>query len=123
MTLVYNRQPLRHFRRKLRKDSTKTEQVIWRQVRNRQINGLKFYRQYSVGRFIVGFYCPKAKLAIELDGGQHAQGLQKEKDERRTEYLKQFGIKVLRFWDNEVFQNFEAVIDKIWAETEEWKSY
>lgn len=74
---------------------------------------MKFFRQYSVGPYILDFYCPTIKLAVELDGGQHNQPESKEYDETRSEYLKTKGIKVVRFWDNEVLLNMESVLTEL----------
>jgi very-short-patch-repair endonuclease len=74
---------------------------------------VKFFRQYSVGVYIVDFYSPLLKLAIEIDGGQHAEKENKKYDEMRSAYLKGQGIEVMRFWNNEVMQNIEEVLYKI----------
>lgn len=100
-------------RRSLRKNQTDAERKLWSILRNKQMDGLKFFRQYSVGSYILDFYCPKHKLAIELDGGQHGEEKQRARDELRTNYLKQQNIRVIRFWDNEVLTNLEGVIEKI----------
>jgi len=100
-------------RRSLRKNQTDTERKLWSVLRNKQMDNLKFFRQYSVDRYILDFYCPKHKLAIELDGGQHGEEKQRAHDERRADYLKQQNIYTIRFWDNEVLTNLEGVIEKI----------
>ncbi len=82
-------------------------------MRNKQLNGCKFFRQYSIGKFIVDFYAPSKKLAIEVDGGQHNENLGIENDKQRTFYLKQQGIRVIRFWNNDVFNNLEGVLSVI----------
>ena len=86
-------------------------------MRNKQFEGLKFFRQYSVGSYILDFYCPIMKLAIELDGGQHAETTNMVYDEKRSEFLKNRRIKVLRFWNNDVIENIEGVTDKLRMET------
>lgn len=75
------------------------------------MNGFKFRRQQPIGRYIVDFFCPESKLVVELDGGHHASQIQA--DQRRTEFLTKAGYRVLRFWDNEVLTNTEAVLQKI----------
>ncbi len=75
--------------------------------------GFKFFRQYNVGPFVLDFYCPVCRLAIEADGGQHNEE-QKEYDARRTEYMNARDIRVLRFWNNEILENIEAVWEKIY---------
>jgi very-short-patch-repair endonuclease len=72
---------------------------------------LKFRRQHPVPPYVLDFYCESANLAVELDGSQHSDGV----DARRTQFLEKQGIKVLRFWDNEVLSNFEAVLSSILA--------
>ena len=105
--------------RMLRSDSTRTENLIWLHVRNRQIAGCKFRRQFQIGNYVLDFYCVEKKLAVELDGGQHTDEKQKIYDQKRTDYLESQGVKVLRFWDNEVWENLDSVLEKIWEEVEE----
>ena len=75
--------------------------------------GMKFFRQYSIGPYILGFYCPTMKLAVELDGGQHNQFENKEYDTTRSEYLKTKGIEVVRFWDDEVLPDVQSVLSEL----------
>jgi very-short-patch-repair endonuclease len=91
--------------RTLRQLSTDAEHVAWNMLRNRQIDGKKFVRQYPVGPYIVDFACRDAMLVVELDGSQHADSAS---DERRTEYLNARGYSVLRFWNNDVLSNREG---------------
>lgn len=113
MSLIYNKTVFKERRRDLRRNQTEAEKVIWKRLRNKGLFGLKFFRQYSVGAYIVDFYCPKYKLAIELDGGQHAEEENKEYDKVRTDYMESMGIEVMRFWNNEVLQNIEGVLEEI----------
>ncbi|MDX2129904.1 MAG: type ISP restriction/modification enzyme [Chloroherpetonaceae bacterium] len=99
--------------RELRKNATDAEKLMWSLLRNRQLNGYKFRRQHPFGRFILDFYCHESKLCVELDGGQHAEKNQAEYDAARTEVLNQNGIRVIRFWNNEVFTNTEGVLMNI----------
>ncbi len=71
---------------------------------------MKFFRQYSISHYILDFYCPTLKLAIELDGGQHNQLENREYDSARSEYLEAQGIEVTRFWDNEVLHDIQSVL-------------
>jgi very-short-patch-repair endonuclease len=96
--------------RRLRKYSTDTEQHLWRHLRDRQVEGFKFRRQQPVGRYIVDFVSLDRKVVIELDGGQHALD---PRDKIRDEWLRSEGYKVLRFWDNQVFDNLEGVLETI----------
>ena len=104
---------LKSRRRELRHNQTEAEKLFWQKVRGRRFLGLKFFRQYSVGPYIVDFYCPKLKLAIELDGGQHAQVDRRKHDVAREMYLKMAGVEVLRFWDNEVLKNMDGVLYRL----------
>ncbi len=113
MKFLLNDPALKDRRKALRKNQTDCERIIWSKLRNNQCNGLKFFRQFSVGPYILDFYCPKKGLAIEIDGGQHAKADQKEYDEIRSEYLSQNNIIELRFWNNEVLENLEGVYEKI----------
>ncbi len=111
--LSYNGK-LKDHSRKLRKNMTDSERVIWLKIRCKQLKGYQFYRQKIIGNYIVDFYCPKAQLVIEIDGGQHyiAEGAQK--DRLRDNYMRGVGLRVLRFSDREVFANLNEVIEEIW---------
>ncbi len=113
MTLMYNKTSFKERRRELRRNQTDAEKVLWKRLRNKGFFGLKFFRQYSVGAYVVDFYCPTHKLAVELDGGQHAGEETKEYDSVRTDYLNSMGIEVIRFWNNDVLQNIEGVFAEI----------
>jgi len=95
----------------LRKNLTDSERKLWRYLRARQLEGLKFRRQEPIGGYIVDFVCFEKHLVIEVDGGQHAQ--EKNKDAVRDAWLREQGFRVLRFWDNEVMANTEGVLDSI----------
>ncbi|MCL5277840.1 MAG: endonuclease domain-containing protein [Deltaproteobacteria bacterium] len=113
MKFMYNDPSLKSTRRKLRNNQTNVERLLWNHLKNKQFYGLKFYRQYSIGEYILDFYSPELKLAIELDGGQHAEENNKSQDQIRADYLKSQGIKVMRFWNNDVIQNIGGILDKI----------
>jgi very-short-patch-repair endonuclease len=95
----------------LRKSPTDAEALFWRRIRNRQLGGHKFRRQHSFPPYVVDFVCIEKRLVIELDSGQHASAT--EADERRTKFLEQKGFSVVRFWNNEVLGNTEAVLERI----------
>ena len=99
--------------RKLRKNQTSQERIIWNLLRNQQFQGLKFRRQYPVGDYIVDFICKEIKLIIEIDGGQHNSEEGIEYDLKRTEYLETKGYKVIRFWNNEIDNNLEGVYQSL----------
>lgn len=113
MSHTYNDSVVKEKRRNLRKNLTNAERKMWSMLRNKQICGLKFYCQYSVGHYILDFYCPNQRLAIEIDGGHHAEEEQQQHDNERNKYLKENDIKVIRFWNNEVLKNSEGVYEKI----------
>lgn len=100
-------------RRTLRSNQTNEEKLIWSRIRNKQLFGFRFFRQYGVGPYVLDFYCPQVRLAIEIDGGQHAETSNIIYDKERTEYLKELSIRVLRFWNNDVSKNIEAVLERI----------
>ncbi len=104
-----NNQKLKPLRQQLRRNQTDAERKLWNLIRGRQLLNLKFVRQYSFGNYILDFYCSEKKLAIELDGGQHAEVKNIQSDNERTEYLNNHGIKVIRFWNNEVMNNIDGV--------------
>jgi len=89
-------------------------------LRNRHMAGLKFFRQYSVGPYILDFYCPERRLAIEIDGGQHAYLYSQQHDAHRDSYLRKSNIRVIRFWNNDVLQNIEGVWKMIKEETDRY---
>jgi very-short-patch-repair endonuclease len=98
----------------LRRTPTEAERKLWRHLRLRQLGGHKFRRQQPLGKYIVDFVCLEKRIVIEVDGGQHNAQMQILSDKQRTEWIEQQGFRVLRFWDNEVMQNIEAVKEAIW---------
>lgn len=112
---LYNTGYLLKRRRALRRRQTHAESIIWSLLRKRQLHGLKFYRQYSVGNYILDFYCQSKNLAVEIDGRHHAEPEEIEYDRRRTEYLNKVGITVVRFWNDEVIGECEDVVGRICA--------
>ena len=99
--------------RRLRQNLTDVERKLWQRLRRDQLNGLNFRRQHPVGRYVLDFYCPKIRLAVELDGGQHTFDRQRSHDERRTRWLEANGIKLIRFWNNDVTGNLLGVLETI----------
>ena len=98
--------------RAMRGAPTEAELRLWRLLRDRRLSGFKFRRQVPLGTYIVDFFCVGAKLIVEADGSQHAESL---RDKARDAYLESQGWKVLRFWNNEVLQNREGVLETIFA--------
>ena len=97
--------------RKLRNSATDAERHLWQYLRGRQMEGCKFRRQHPFGDYVLDFVCLERKLVIELDGGQHADNVRY--DQSRTQRLEQSGFRVTRFWNNEVFDNIEGVVEVI----------
>jgi very-short-patch-repair endonuclease len=102
------------FARHLRKESTDVEKILWLHLRARRLAGVKFRRQQIIRNYIVDFVSQEKKLIIELDGGQHNNDENKYRDVLRTQVLQRDGYRVLRFWNNEVTDNLEDVLDVIY---------
>jgi very-short-patch-repair endonuclease len=100
-----------HNARRLRSNMTDAEQRLWSALRRRQLDGLRFRRQMPLGRYIVDFSCYDARLVVELDGGQHGES--ETEDAARSAWLEDRGFRVLRFWNHEVFENLEGVLEVI----------
>jgi len=100
--------------RRLRREQTKEERELWRALRAGRFAGFKFRRQHPIGIYALDFYCPAAKLSIELDGFQHGVPEQKQRDEERERFLASQGIEELRFWNHQWNKNREGVLLEIW---------
>ena len=98
--------------RQLRRPLTPAEVILWRELRGRRLGGFKFRRQQPIGPYIADFFCPAAKLVVELDGETHLG--REEKDAARQAYLESLGYRVLRFWNPDVYDELEAVREAIW---------
>ena len=97
--------------RRLRREQTDAEKKLWVRLRSRQLGDFKFRRQFVIGPFITDFCCFEQRLVVELDGGQHAD--QSDADRRRSDFLLSRGYRVLRFWDNQVMENIDSVLEQI----------
>lgn len=106
------------YSKELRKNMTDAENLLWYYLRDKQLAGLKFRRQEAIDRYIADFVCYEKKLIIELDGGQHNEDENIKKDAVRQNYLEKNGFKILRFWNNEIFENMEGVLTTILNETD-----
>lgn len=122
MTKHFNRTSKKEKRRLLRKQQTFKEKILWTHLLNRQALGYKFRRQYSVDHYIIDFYCPELKLAIELDGEVHDSPEQKEYDKVRQEYIEAFGVTFIRIRNeefpgnpNKAFGRIEEAIKRLSA--------
>lgn len=103
---------IRAYAREMRNRMTDAEALLWMTLRNRRIAGAKFRRQHPVGRYILDFYCDEKRLGIELDGGQHSEAV--EYDKQRDSWLRVQGIQVLRFWNNQMLTETEVVLEVIY---------
>lgn len=98
----------------LRREMTDAERKLWQGLRQRQVEGHKFRRQYPIGPYVADFVCLSAGLVVEVDGGQHAERV--EEDAARTRVLERAGFKVLRYWNDDVLLKTDTVLQAIWAE-------
>jgi very-short-patch-repair endonuclease len=115
MTLHFNITPLKKRRRYLRSHLPKAEVLLWMHLSNRQMLGYKFRRQYSVDKFVIDFYCPELRLAIEVDGDSHVTPRARVYDRGRQHHIESFGIRFLRVMNEDVYHNLDAVLDEIAA--------
>ncbi len=105
---------LKHKARQLRKNMTESERALWSRLRGKQVSGIPFYRQKPIGKYIVDFYGPRAKLVVEVDGSQHKDAEHAKKDKYRDEYFAGVSLRVLRFNSREVLKETDAVVEVIY---------
>jgi very-short-patch-repair endonuclease len=108
----------RKFAKQLRRDQTDCERLLWQRLRNRQLGGFKFRRQYPLPPYVLDFYCAELYLAVELDGGQHFSDEALHRDAERSRYLGKYGIHVLRFSNREVLAQMAEVLAEILRQAE-----
>ncbi len=113
MTQLFNKTSEKLKRRQLRKNMTKSESIVWQKLRCKQLENCKFRNQYSVDRFVLDFYSPEIKLAIEIDGESHFQEGVAQYDEERQIFIESAGIKFLRFTNKDVYENLNGVLETI----------
>ncbi len=114
MTLIFNKITETKTRKTLRNAMPKAEVLLWMKLKGKQLNGYKFRRQYSMGAYIVDFYCPELHLSIELDGDSHfLNNASVQYDQARQQWIESLGISVLRFTNTDVYQNMDAMVLKI----------
>ncbi len=113
MSNIHNNTSLKSIRKALRNKATSAEATLWKYLKNSQLKGIKFRRQHSIGDYIVDFYCPSARLAIELDGEVHTYDTINEIDNMKMMLLNRMNIRLLRFENKFVFTNLEAVLGEI----------
>ena len=105
---------LKPLARDLRKNMTDAERSLWSNIRRKQLKDYQFYRQKNIGNYIVDFYCPAAKLIVEIDGGQHYSDESIQKDKGRDHYLKNLGFTVLRYSNRDIFKRLDGVLEEIY---------
>ena len=116
MTKIFNHKHEKKKRRDLRNNFSEAERRLWLRLRNRQVLRCKFRRQYGIGRYVLDFYCPQLKLAIEVDGDSHYQPGVADYDHSRQRHIEALGIRFLRFTNTEVYKQIDEVVERI-AET------
>ncbi len=121
VALLYKK-GLRFYSRKLRSNMTDCERLLWSKISRRQILDVQFYRQRPIGHFIVDFCSNHPLMAIELDGGQHNEPEQVEKDQHRERYLKASGLYVLRFSNMDILESCDGVLEEIASTIEKLKA-
>ncbi len=122
MTETFNKKELQSRRRALRGNMPKSEVILWSKLKSRQMHGERFLRQYSVDQYVLDFYCPRIKLAIEVDGDSHFVSSAKEYDKERQEHIEAYEIQFLRFTNIDVCENLGGVCQAIYDKVEEMKS-
>ena len=110
---IHNDPNQKTLRQTLRNNATAAEAILWRALKGKRVEGLKFRRQFGVGHYVIDFYCPEIRLGIELDGGVHKTSYTHEYDEMRSRFLAENGIRVLRFDNEVVYTNVEGSIEAI----------
>jgi very-short-patch-repair endonuclease len=113
MSTIFNQIKYTARRRALRRSMSKAEVVLWTHLSRRQMEGCKFRRQYSVNQFVIDFYCPQLKLAIEIDGDSHFKENSENKDAERQAFIEAFGINFMRFTNNDIYENIDGVLQTI----------
>lgn len=117
MTKIFSRYKLKPIRKILRGQMTKSEAVLWKKIKNDQL-GFHFRRQHSIHNYVVDFYCPKLKLAIEIDGCTHDDEKVGENDIERQKYLECFGIRVVRFNSQDILKHLSGVLETLYSACE-----
>ncbi|MEW6516108.1 MAG: endonuclease domain-containing protein [candidate division FCPU426 bacterium] len=102
---------MKDFRKQLRENMTDVERKLWYSLKDRRFGGLKFRRQHPIGPYVVDFYCAEKHLVVELDGGQHA--MNEKQDQEWSRYLELQGYKIIRFWNNDIQNNIEGVLQRL----------
>jgi very-short-patch-repair endonuclease len=115
MGYVYNRPRQKRLRQHLRNTATDAERLLWSSLKGSQLLGYKFRRQQGIGQYVVDFYCPDKKVAIEIDGVTHWTEQEQKRDRARQDYIEALGIRVLRFTNNNIYTNKDGVLNMIFG--------
>ena len=118
MTQFFNKPTEKEKRRRLRNNAPAAETVLWSRLRRKHVHGYKFRRQYSVGPYVIDFYCPALKLAVEIDGDSHFVADAVTQDKQRQDYIESFGVQFLRFTNEQVYRNLDHVLETIAAKAQ-----
>jgi very-short-patch-repair endonuclease len=113
MATILNWQMNAEKRKILRKEPTRAEYLLWQRISNKQLYGYRFRRQFGIGPYIVDFYCPEAKLVIEVDGGYHTEAEQIVNDEQRQKDIEALGLRMLRFTNGAILESLNEIIELI----------
>jgi very-short-patch-repair endonuclease len=113
--IIYNRPRQKRIRQHLRNTATDAERLLWSSLKGCQLLGYKFRRQQGIGQYVVDFYCPDKKVAVEIDGVTHWTEQEQKRDRLRQEYIEALGIRVLRFTNDDIFTNKDGVLNMIFA--------
>ena len=113
MTRLFNRKYQKPIRQRLRNEAPEAERVLWSKLKQSQLLGFKFRKQQGIARYVVDFYCPQCKLAIEIDGATHSTPQEKRRDMVRQEFIEREGVHFLRFTNADVYENLEWVLETI----------
>jgi very-short-patch-repair endonuclease len=119
MTEIYNKTSIKERRRSLRQNMTRAEAILWNHIKQKQILGQRFLRQFSIGPYIVDFFCPKLNLSVEVDGDTHLSDDELEYDKIRQQNIETLGITFLRFTNGEIYGALDQVIETIESKVNE----
>lgn len=110
---IFNQNKQKHLRQALRNNMPMPEVILWSKIKNKSLNNFKFRRQFSVGQYVLDFYCPMAKLGIEVDGESHYSNESNRADIERQKAIAGFGIRIIRFTNKDILENIEGVLQII----------
>ncbi|MBI2095125.1 MAG: endonuclease domain-containing protein [Candidatus Omnitrophica bacterium] len=113
MTTIFNRQSEITKRRQLRQNMPGPELILWSRLKGKSLGGYKFRRQYGIGRYVVDFYCPQAKLVVEVDGDSHFTDESQKYDRQREEFIRSLNIKIIRFTNLDIHRSINEVLEAI----------